>query len=74
MQYEVTFAFDDSRGDAGAHRAYFSALEKYSLTMGSGHPDGTSSVIVSDFSILNLVNLVRDLKQEGIKLIRFREL
>ena len=71
MQYEVTFAFDDSRGDAGAHRAYFSALEKYSLTMGSGHPDGTSSVIVSDFSILNLV---RDLKQEGIKLIRFREL
>ena len=70
MPSEVTVDFDDSCGDVIEHRSYFDALERYD-GRGTGYPDGTSSIIISDFSILNLV---RELKREGIKLIRFREL
>ncbi len=69
--YEVFFDFDDRDADVVTSRAYFSALEKYGGGLGICHQEGTSSMIVPDFSILNLV---RELKLEGIKLIRFSEL
>jgi len=70
MPYEVVVDFDDRNADVVTSRAYFSALEKYGGGIGTGHIDGTSSIIVSDFSILNSV---RELKREGIKLIKFSE-
>jgi hypothetical protein len=71
MAYEITVNFDDADTDVVAKEVYFSVLAKYGGGCGIGHSDGTSSMIVSDFSVLNAV---RELKREGIKLIRFSEL
>ncbi len=70
MPYEVVVDFDDRDADVVTSRAYFSALEKYGGGLGICHQDGISSMIVPDFSILNLV---RELKREGIKPIKFSE-
>jgi hypothetical protein len=66
MAYEITVDFDDADTDVVAKEVYFSVLAKYGGGAGTGHSDGTSSMIVSDLSILNTV---RELKRGGIKLV-----
>jgi len=68
MPYEITVDFDDENADIVAKEAYFSVLGKYGGGAGIGHSDGTSSMIVPDLSVLNAV---RELKWEGIRLVSF---
>ena len=68
MAYEITVDFDDEDTDVVTKEVYFSVLARYGGGVGTGHSDGTSSMIVPDLSVLNAV---RELKREGIKLISF---